>query len=95
MRDNDTALPTGRGQPPRGLPAEERPFKVAEVAKFLGQRPDTVYRWIRQGELEAQRIGGTYFIPRWALAPLLAPAGALRAESPSAPANGHRQEGAG
>jgi excisionase family DNA binding protein len=88
MRDKGIALPDGQGQPPRELPAEERPFKVAEVAKFLRQRPDTVYRWIHQGELEAQRIGGTYFIPRWALAPLLPPAGDSPAESPSVPAGG-------
>jgi excisionase family DNA binding protein len=88
MRDKGIALPNGQGQPPRELPAEERPFKVAEVAKFLRQRPDTVYRWIHQGELEAQRIGGTYFIPRWALAPLLSPAGDSPAESPSVPASG-------
>ena len=88
MRDKGIALPTGQGQSPYGLPAEERPYKVAEVAKFLGQRPDTVYRWIRQGELEAQRIGGTYFIPRWALAPLLSPASDSSAESPSVPAGG-------
>jgi excisionase family DNA binding protein len=88
MRDNDTALPDGQGPLQRELPAEERPFKVAEVAKFLRQRPDTVYRWIHQGELEAQRIGGTYFIPRWALAPLLSPASDSSAESPSVPAGG-------
>jgi excisionase family DNA binding protein len=69
MREKGIALPDGQGPLQRELPAEERPFKVAEVAKFLRQRPDTVYRWIHQGELEAQRIGGTYFIPRWALAP--------------------------
>jgi excisionase family DNA binding protein len=88
MRDKGIALPDGQGQPQRELPAEERPFKVAEVAKFLRQRPDTVYRWIHQGELEARRIGGTYFIPRWALASLLSPAGDLPAESPSVPAGG-------
>jgi excisionase family DNA binding protein len=88
MRDNHIALPARQGQPPYGLPEEERPYKVAEVAKFLGQRPDTVYRWIRQGELEAQRIGGTYFIPRWALAPLLAPASGSPVGSPSVPTGG-------
>jgi excisionase family DNA binding protein len=88
MRDKGIALPAGQGQPPRELPAEERPLKVAEVAKFLRQRPDTVYRWIHQGELEAQRIGGTYFIPRWALAQLLRPSGSPPAEPPSVPAGG-------
>jgi excisionase family DNA binding protein len=86
MRDKPIALPAGQGQPPRQLPAEDRPFKVAEVATFLRQRPDTIYRWIHQGELEAQRIGGTYFIPRWALASLLAP-GENPAEPP-VPAGG-------
>jgi excisionase family DNA binding protein len=85
MRDKGISLPGGQGQSPYGLPKEERPYKVAEVAKFLGQRPDTVYRWIRQGELEAQRIGGTYFIPRWALAPLLTPASGSPVGSPSVP----------
>ena len=88
MRDKGTALPTGQGQASYELPAEERPYKVAEVAKFLGQRPDTVYRWIHQGALEALRIGGTYFIPRWALAPLLPPAGIPQVEPASASADG-------
>jgi excisionase family DNA binding protein len=87
MRDKPIALPAGQGQPPRELPAEDRPLKVAEVAKFLRQRPDTIYRWIHQGELEAQRIGGTYFIPRWALASLLAP-GESPAAEPPVPAGG-------
>jgi excisionase family DNA binding protein len=87
MRDKPIALPAGQGQPPRELPAEDRPFKVAEVAKFLRQRPDTIYRWIHQGELEAQRIGGTYFIPRWALAQLLTP-GESPAAEPPVPAGG-------
>jgi excisionase family DNA binding protein len=87
MRDKPIALPAGQGQPPRELPAEDRPLKVAEVAKFLRQRPDTIYRWIHQGELEAQRIGGTYFIPRWVLASLLAP-GESPAAEPPVPAGG-------
>jgi excisionase family DNA binding protein len=88
MRDKGIALPAGQGQSSYELSAEERPYKVAEVARFLGQRPDTVYRWIHQGDLEAQRIGGTYFIPRWALAQLLSPTGDPRAEPASAPAGG-------
>jgi excisionase family DNA binding protein len=88
MRDKGIALPAGQGQSSYELPAEERPYKVAEVAKFLRQRPETLYDWIRDGKLHATRYGGTYYIPRWVLAPLLSPAGDPRAEPASAPAGG-------
>jgi excisionase family DNA binding protein len=83
MQHKGTALPAGQGQSPHELPAEEQPLKVAEVAKFLRSSPDTIYDWIRKGELPHQRIGGTYYIPRWALAPLLPPV-----EAASAPTGG-------
>jgi excisionase family DNA binding protein len=83
MQQKDTALPAGQGQPPGELPAEEQPFKVAEVARFLRQRPETIYDWIRTKKLPAQRYGGTYYIPRWALAPLLAPADSASASPPA------------
>jgi excisionase family DNA binding protein len=73
MPHKGTALPTGQGQPPPTLSEQDGPYTVAEVAKILRKRPDTIYDWIRKGELPAQRIGGTYYIPRWALAPLLSP----------------------
>ncbi len=74
MRDKGTALPTGQGQPVRKLSEHDSPYTVAEVARILRKRPDTIYDWIRRGELPHQRIGGTYYIPRWALAGLLPPA---------------------
>ncbi len=73
MPDKGTALPTGQGQSLQKLSEQDSPYTVAEVARILRKRPDTIYDWIRKGELPHQRIGGTYYIPQWALAPLLPP----------------------
>jgi excisionase family DNA binding protein len=74
MPDKGTALAGGQGQPVRKLSEQDSPYTVAEVAKILRKRPDTIYDWIRNGELPATQYGGTYYIPSWVLAPLLAPA---------------------
>ena len=74
MPDKGTALPSGQGQPVRKLSEQDSPYTVAEVAKILRKRPDTIYDWIRNGELPATQYGGTYYIPSWVLAPLLPPA---------------------
>jgi excisionase family DNA binding protein len=79
MPDKGTALPAAQGQPVQKLSEQDSPYTVAEVAKILRKRPDTVYDWIRKGELPSQRIGGTYYIPRWALASLLSPTEATAA----------------
>jgi excisionase family DNA binding protein len=57
-------------------PAGERDriaYTVAEVAGLLGKHPNTVYGWVRTGVLPSERLGGTIYIPKWALARLLSP----------------------
>ena len=71
MHAQGTALPAGRGQAADDPGMGERPFTVAQVARFLRKHPNTIYDWIRRGQLEAAQYGGTYYIPRHALAPLL------------------------
>ena len=58
-------------------PAGERDriaYTVAEVAALLHKHPNTVYEWVRKGSLPSERVGGTIFIPVWALARLTTPA---------------------
>jgi excisionase family DNA binding protein len=58
-------------------PAGERrriAYTVAEVAALLHKHPNTVYEWVRKGSLPSERVGGTIFIPMWALARLTTPA---------------------
>jgi excisionase family DNA binding protein len=49
-------------------------YTVAEVAALLHKHPNTVYEWVRKGSLPSERVGGTIFIPTWALARLATPA---------------------
>jgi excisionase family DNA binding protein len=49
-------------------------YTVAEVATLLHKHPNTVYEWVRKGSLPSERVGGTIFIPTWALARLTTPA---------------------
>jgi excisionase family DNA binding protein len=49
-------------------------YTVAEVATLLHKHPNTVYEWVRKGSLPSERVGGTIFIPVWALARLTTPA---------------------
>jgi excisionase family DNA binding protein len=49
-------------------------YTVAEVAALLHKHPNTVYEWVRKGSLPSERVGGTIFIPVWALARLTTPA---------------------
>jgi excisionase family DNA binding protein len=61
-------------------PAGERDriaYTVAEVAALLHKHPNTVYEWVRKGSLPSERVGGTIFIPVWALARLTTPATGL------------------
>jgi excisionase family DNA binding protein len=89
MQNEGTPLPAGKGAGSRD-PARKSQiaYTVAEFAELLGKNPNTVYDWIRKGSVPSERIGGTYFIPRWALAPLLSPTGDSRAPSASAPTGG-------
>ena len=58
-------------------PAGERgriAYTVAEVAAMLGKHPNTIYEWVQRGVLPAEKLGGTIYVPKWALARLLSPA---------------------
>ena len=48
------------------------PASVREVADLLGVHPQTVRRLIHEGKLEGVRVGSGLFVPRAALAELLA-----------------------
>jgi excisionase family DNA binding protein len=70
-------------------PAGERDriaYTVAEVAALLHKHPNTVYEWVRKGSLPSERVGGTIFIPVWALARLTTPA--TGPAEPAAPVGG-------
>ena len=49
-------------------------YTVAEVATMLGKHPNTIYEWVQRGALPAEKLGGTIYVPKWALARLLSPA---------------------
>jgi excisionase family DNA binding protein len=75
-RTSSTLPPTSGGQgtashDPRQ--ANRIAYTVAEVATLLNKHPNTVYEWVRKGSLPSERVGGTIFIPKWALARLIAP----------------------
>jgi len=38
-------------------------YKISEVAKIFGVHHDTVKKWCIAGDIEANNIGGTWFIP--------------------------------
>jgi excisionase family DNA binding protein len=75
MHAQGTALPAGQG--PAGPAAAGESgriaYTVAEVATLLGKHPNTIYLWVQQGALPSERIGGTIYIPKWALASLASP----------------------
>jgi excisionase family DNA binding protein len=48
-------------------------YTVAEVAAMLGKHPNTVYDWVQRHALPAEKIGGTIYVPKWALARLISP----------------------
>jgi excisionase family DNA binding protein len=76
MHAQGTAVPAAPGAA-RPIPAGEQrriaPYTVAEVATLLNKHPNTIYEWVRKGSLPSERVGGTIFIPKWALARLIAP----------------------
>jgi excisionase family DNA binding protein len=75
MPHQGTALPAGQGTSRRDQ-AEDEPiaYTVAKFARLLGKHPNTVYVWVEKGEVPHERIGGTIYIPKWALGCLTAPA---------------------
>jgi excisionase family DNA binding protein len=74
MPGQGTALPAGHG-PSKRDQAQDEPiaYTVAEFARLLGKNRNTVYGWVDKGEVPHERIGGTIYIPRWALGCLVAP----------------------
>jgi excisionase family DNA binding protein len=63
--------------PTSSRPTAERgriAYTVAEVAAMLGKHPNTIYEWVQRGALPAEKLGGTIYVPKWALARLLSPA---------------------
>jgi excisionase family DNA binding protein len=75
MHAQGTALPARQGTAGQGPAGDSRriAYTVAEVAKLLGKHVNTIYGWVGSGALPSQRIGGTIYIPKWALASLVAP----------------------
>jgi excisionase family DNA binding protein len=74
MHANGTALSAGQGASTHDPSQVERiAYTVAEVAALLGKHINTIYLWVQRGSLPAERIGGTIYIPRWALARLISP----------------------
>ena len=61
-------------------------YTVAEVAAMLGKHPNTIYEWVQRGALPAEKLGGTIYIPKWALARLLSPAAHEQPAPAAAPA---------
>jgi excisionase family DNA binding protein len=61
-------------------------YTVAEVAAMLGKHPNTIYEWVQRGALPAEKLGGTIYIPKWALARLISPAAPDQPASAAAPA---------
>ena len=61
-------------------------YTVAEVAAMLGKHPNTIYEWVQRGALPAEKLGGTIYIPKWALARLLSPAAHEQQVPAAAPA---------
>jgi excisionase family DNA binding protein len=84
MPRQGTALPAGQGTSGRDQ-AQDAPiaYTVAKFARLLGKHPNTVYLWVEKGEVPHERIGGTIYIPKWALGCLTAPA--EPSESPQSP----------
>jgi excisionase family DNA binding protein len=75
MHAQGTAVPAGQGMARPALAGESGriAYTVAEVAMMLGKHVNTIYLWVQQGALPSERIGGTIYIPKWALAPLASP----------------------
>ena len=74
MHAQSTALPAGQGASRHDPPHADRiAYTVAEVATMLGKHINTIYLWVQRSALPSERIGGTIYIPKWALARLVSP----------------------
>ncbi len=74
MHAQGTAVPSEQGTAGSGSARTDRiAYTVAEVAALLGKHINTIYLWVQRGSLPAERIGGTIYIPKWALARLISP----------------------
>jgi excisionase family DNA binding protein len=58
-------------------------YTVAEVATLLGKHVNTIYDWVKAGALPSERIGGSIYIPKWALAGLRTPDPLAAATAPT------------
>jgi excisionase family DNA binding protein len=63
-------------------------YTVAEVAAMLGKHPNTIYEWVQRDALPAEKLGGTIYVPKWALARLLSPAAHEQPPPAAVPAGG-------
>jgi excisionase family DNA binding protein len=75
MHTQPTAMPTGQDATSHD-PAEGSgriAYTVAEVAQLLGKHVNTIYDWVKAGALPSERIGGSIYIPKWALGRLRTP----------------------
>jgi hypothetical protein len=70
LRDG-IALPVGQTLTACPPPRSRLGYTVAEVAAIISKHPNTVYLWIRRGELKARRIGNAFYTSPRALALLL------------------------
>jgi excisionase family DNA binding protein len=61
-------------------------YTVAEVAAMLGKHPNTIYEWVQRSALPAEKLGGTIYVPKWALARLISPAAHEQPAPAAAPA---------
>jgi excisionase family DNA binding protein len=77
-RDATSSRPAGEGS--------RIAYTVAEVAAMLGKHPNTIYEWVQRGALPAEKLGGTIYVPKWALARLISPAAHDQATSVAASA---------
>jgi excisionase family DNA binding protein len=84
MPAQPTALPAGQDTTSHDPAAETGriAYTVAEVAQLLGKHINTIYGWVKAGALPSERIGGSIYIPKWALAGLRTPAAATPATAP-------------
>jgi excisionase family DNA binding protein len=74
MHAQGTGLPSGQSASTHDASQADRiAYSVAEVAALLGKHINTIYLWVQRGSLPAERIGGTIYIPKWALARLISP----------------------
>jgi excisionase family DNA binding protein len=90
MHAQGTAVPAGQGTARPALAGQSGriAYTVAEVATMLGKHINTIYLWVQRGALPAERIGGTIYIPKWALAPLTSPDAGAERTAATAPAGG-------